>query len=128
MHKLDMPAGSTVRLTATARPDVGIHRWAVQVHGAGVATATSARVVYGSQIGGLDCEQRIDIPAQDADCRLDVSAQHATEGGEWQDDRLTILDDTPSRLDIGFFNPARSVAHPNDLLLSFAFTGPNPQT
>lgn len=128
MHKLDMPAGTTIRFTATAGPDAGIHRWAVQVHGAGIPTATPARVIYGSQIGGLDREQRIDIPAQDANCRLEVSAQHATERGEWQEDRLTILNDTPSRLDIGFFNPARSAAHANDLLLSFAFTELNPQT
>lgn len=121
MHNLDMPAGSTIRLTATARPETDVHRWAVQVHGAGAGATTPARVVYGAQIGGQDREQRVDIPAQDVDCRLEVRSQHALDDGEWRDDRLTVLDDTPSQLDIGFFNPARPGAHPNDVLLSFAF-------
>lgn len=128
MHKMIMPTGSTVRLTATAGPQTGVHRWAVQVHGVGATAATPARLVYGSQIGGQDREQRIDIPAQDIDCRLEVRGQHALDGGEWRDDRLTVLDDTPSQLDIGFFDPARAGAHPNDVLLSFAFAHPHPQT
>lgn len=128
MHKLDMPAGLAIRLIATAQPDAGVHRWAVQVHGADVETATSARIAYGSHIGGRDRDQRIDIPAQEADCRLEVSEQHATESGEWRDDRLTVLHDTPSRLDIGFFNPTRPSARDNDVLLSFSFTRPHPPT
>jgi hypothetical protein len=128
VHKLNMPAGSTIRLTATARPETGVHRWAVQVHGVSAAAMMPARIVYGSQIGGQDREQRIDIPAQDVDCRLELRGQHALDDGEWQDDRLTVLEDTLTQLDIGFFNPAHSGAHPNDVLLSFAFAHPRPQT
>lgn len=34
MHAIDMPAGSAARLTATARPDTGFHRWKVGVFAA----------------------------------------------------------------------------------------------
>jgi hypothetical protein len=128
MHELNMRAGSTIRLTATAGPETGIHRWTVQVHGVSAAATTPARVAYGSQIGGQDREQRIDIPAQDVDCRLEVRGQHALDDGEWRDDRLTVLEDAPRQLDIGLFNPARPGAHPNDVLLSFAFAHLHPQT
>lgn len=128
MRNIDMPAGATIRLTATAGADAGVHRWAVQVHGAGPTTATPVRLAYGSQIGGQDRDQRIDIPVQNVDCRLEVRVQHVADGGDWRDDKLTVLDDTPSRLDLGFFDPARPFADLNGLLLSFAFGRPSPQT
>ncbi|MFN3573679.1 MAG: hypothetical protein ACK4TR_09140 [Phenylobacterium sp.] len=31
MTSLELPAGAPVRLTATARPDRGLHRWNVEV-------------------------------------------------------------------------------------------------
>jgi len=128
MHKIDMPAGATIRLTATAGADAGVHRWAVRVHGADPTAEPHARLTYGSQIGGQDRDQRIDIPIQDVDCRVEVQAQHVAEGGEWRDDGLTVLDDTPSRLDLGFFDSAQRFADLNGLLLSFAFGRPYPQT
>jgi hypothetical protein len=127
MHKLDMPAGSTIRLMATARADVADHRWEVRVYTAG-SGAEPARLGYGSRIGVGDRDQRIDIPAQAVDCRLEVATRHVTAGGDWGDDRLTILDDAPGRLDLGFSDPSQPTAHDNDVLLSFALTGrPPPQ-
>lgn len=129
MHNLEIPAGSTLRLTATARPDAGRHRWSVQVRRGGRAATTGVtRLAFASEIGGPDRHQRIEIPPQDADCRLEVTAQHAGENGHWLDDRLTVLDDTPDQLDLGFFDARRPGAHPNDVLLSFAFTSPHPQS
>jgi len=123
MHKLDMPAGSTIRLLATARPDLAIHRWEVRVYPAG-SGPDPARLAYGSRIGDGDREQRIDIPMQDVDCRLEVSARHAAQDGAWRDDKLTIIEDAQGRLDLGFSNPSRPTAHDNDVLLSFCLTEP----
>lgn len=117
MHALDLLAGSPIRLTATARSTIGVHRWDVRV----VTSADGApRLAYGSEIGGRDCQQGVDIPAQDADCRLVVWARHTTPAG-WEDDQATITDDTPSRLQIGFSDAGSSAAQQDDLLLSFAF-------
>jgi hypothetical protein len=126
MHSLDMPAGSTMRLTATARSEVAAHRWAVRVFAAG-AGAEAPRLVYGSHIGDGDRQQRIDFPAQDMDCRLEVRARHATTGGEWADDKLTVLDEEPGRLALGFSDASQAVAHDNDVVLSFVLTD-GPQT
>jgi hypothetical protein len=129
MHALEIPAGSTLRLTATARPDAGRHRWSVEVRRGGRAAAAGPpRLVFASEIGGLDSHQRIEIPPQDADCRLEVTGQHVGENGDWLDDRLTVLDDTPDQLDLGLFDPRRPAAHPDDVLLSFACMSPHPQT
>jgi hypothetical protein len=126
MHNMNMAAGSTVRLTVTARPDAGLHRWGVHLRPVGGAAPTLPRLAYGSRVGNSDREQRIEIPAQDVDCWLEVWGSYAAAGGNWGDDRLTVIDDTPNRLEIGFSNPTRSAALLNDILLSFAFT--NPQT
>jgi hypothetical protein len=121
MHLLDLPAGSAIRLTATARPDAGVHRWAVRIFAAsGPAGDSAARLAYGSQIGGHDCEQRIDVPAQDADCRLEASSRHPVAGG-WQDDQCSVDEDTPGHLALGFSNPSSPIAQEGDVLLSFAF-------
>jgi len=122
MHSLDMPAGWTVRLTATARAAVDRHRWDVLVYGRD-APATP-RLAYGSHIGDGDCEQRIDIPAQEVDCRFEVRVRHAAVDGTWEDDWLTIVDDVPDRLDLGFSDRSQAVAHDNDVLLSFVLTSP----
>jgi hypothetical protein len=121
MHSLDMPAGSTMRLTATARSDVAAHRWDIRVFAAG-AGAEAPRLVYGSHIGDGDRQQRVDIPAQDMDCRLEVRARHATTGGDWGDDKLTVIDDASGRLDLGFSDPSHAGAHDNDVVLSFVLT------
>lgn len=121
MHKLDMPAGSTIRLTATARYEVATHRWDVRVYVAG-SGVQPARLAYGSRIGDADRDQRIDIPAQDVDCRLEIGARHARADGGWGADELTVLDEAPGRLDLGFCDPSQPAAQDNDVLLSFALT------
>lgn len=123
MHSLDMPAGSRVRLTATARADVASHRWEVRVYAAGAASA-SPRLTYGSRIGGRDREQRIDIPAQEVDCQIEVEARHATAAGGWADDKLALLNDSPGRLDLGFSDPSQPIAQADDVRLSFVHTVP----
>ena len=49
---------------------------------------------------------------------------HVADGGAWVDDRLTVIDDTPNRLEFGFSNPIRSDALPNEVVLSFTFINP----
>jgi hypothetical protein len=121
MHCLNFPAGSTIRLDATARADVGVHRWDIRVLDADAPPhGSTGRLTYGSQIGAGDCHQRVDIPAQDTDCRLEVCGRHAFDGG-WKDDRCTVEDDTPGRLLIGFSDRALPFAHKDDVLLSFTF-------
>ena len=81
MRSLDLPAGSTIRLTATARPNVARHRWDMLVFTAGGPGDAHPRLTFGSEIGGDDREQRIDVPAQDKDCRVEVTSRHAIAGG-----------------------------------------------
>jgi hypothetical protein len=87
---------------------------------AAVADTTSVRGAYGSAIGERDRDQRVDIPAQDVVCTLQVSAHHPVAGG-WTPDRCTIQDDTPSELRLGFCDAARPGATMDDVVLSFAF-------
>ena len=117
MHSIDFPAATPVRLTATARANAGVHRWDVRLVGVDDATP---RLAFGSRIGGLDCEQHVDIPAQPVDCRLEISAGHAAGGG-WEDDQGTISDDTPGLLQIGFCDARASQAQSEDVQLSFVF-------
>lgn len=119
MHSLDLPAGSGIRLTATAKAGCGLHRWGVRVIAPG-DEATSVRAAYGSAIGERDRDQRVDIPAQDVACTLQVSAHHAVADG-WTTDRCSIQDDTPGELRLGFCDAARPGATPEDVVLSFAF-------
>ena len=117
MTSLNLPAGAPVRLTATARPDRGLHRWDVEV----LAAADGApRLAFASQIGGRDIHQTIQIPPQDVDCRLGVQSRHKTAGG-WANDTASIPDDNRDRLDVGFCEAGREGALPHDVLLSFAF-------
>jgi hypothetical protein len=122
MHRLTLPAGSTIRLTATARPHVGVHRWAMRLLADDDSTLGPK---YGSKIGGYDCDQRVDVPVQDKDRRLEVSCRHAVPTG-WEDNRSSVEDDTPARLVIGYCNPSSPTARKDDVLLSFAFAHPTP--
>ena len=117
MHSLNLPAGASLRINATARPDWGLHRWGVRVLD---AASGAPRLAYGSQIGGRDLDQRIEIPPQDVDCRLEVQSSHDSVRG-WIDDRTACLDDTPDRLLIGFCDAARPGSLPADVLLTFSF-------
>jgi hypothetical protein len=112
-----LPAGASVRLTATARADGDLHRWDLLVL---AAAGGPARLTFGSWIGGRDLHQRIDIPAQDVDCRLEIQSRHQNAQG-WEDDRASPEEDTPDRLLIGFCNPSSPGARPDDVLLGFAF-------
>lgn len=117
MPDLVVPAGASVRFTATARGDRGPHRWDIAVR---PAAGGEARLTFGSRIGGRDLDQRVDIPAQDVDCRFEIQSRHETAQG-WEDDRASAEEDTPDRLSIGFCDPSRPGARPDDVLLSFAF-------
>lgn len=118
MHSLELPAGSSIGLTASARADVAIHRWDLRV----ISIANEQVLAFGSQIGGLEREQRVDIPAQRLDCRVEIFARHKTPTG-WGDDRSVVIADTPSRLEIGFCDPGLSTGERDDISLSLAFGG-----
>ena len=119
MWIIDLPAGSTVRLTATARPDAGIHRWSVKVFAADDGDAGAAsRAVYGAGIGGKDLRQLVDIPAQDTDCRLEVRSEH-TAGDDWGDDRCVVDTRRLGAIKLGFFDPNATGAAMDDVSLSF---------
>jgi hypothetical protein len=123
MHSLTLPAGASARFTATARSDGGVHRWDVHVLS---ASDGATRLTFGSRIGGRDLTQRIEIPVQNVDCRLEVHSRHEDPAG-WRDDQTACLDDTPDALQIGFCDPARPGALPDDVLFSFAFEKPASQ-
>ncbi|MGA0599380.1 hypothetical protein ACO2Q3_01600 [Caulobacter sp. KR2-114] len=120
MHSLNFPAGASIRLTVSARPDRALHRWSVRLFTADDDAGALPRVSYGSQIGGRDCEQRIDVPFQDKDCRIEVTCGHAKAGG-WQDDQARIEDDTPNLVAIAFSDGGSPASRKDDVLLSFAF-------
>lgn len=106
------PASPRERLSqASLRPTAG-------------AASASPRLTYGSRIGGRDREQRIDIPAQEVDCQIEVEARHATAAGGWADDKLALLNDAPGRLDLGFSDPSQPIAQADDVRLSFVHTVP----
>lgn len=119
MHSLDLPAGSTMRLTATARPHVAPHRWDMLVFTADGPSDAHPRLTYGSEIGGEDREQRIEVPPQDKDCRVEVISRHAIVGG-WKDDFLSLSQDLPGLLTLAFSDPSAAGAQRDDVFLSFA--------
>lgn len=125
MHSVDLPAGARMRLTATACPGTGLHHWDVRI-----LTATDEgaipRLTYGSHIGERDLDQRIDIPPQDVDCRIEIWSRHAAPSG-WEDDRCAIQDDTPEELRVGFWDAAKPGSKPDDVILSFAIGAPHPR-
>lgn len=118
MFSLSLPAGAPVRLTATARPDRGLHRWDVEVL---AAAGGAPRLTFASQIGGRDIHQTIQIPPQDVDCRLELQSRHKTVDG-WASDAPATGDDNPDRLDVGFCELGSPGARFDDVLLSFAFS------
>ena len=118
MYSLNMPIGCPVRLIATARAGADVHRWDVRVVTANGGSAP--QLSYGSRIGGLDRDQRIDIPAQGMACRLEVAASH-WNGNGWDDDRSVVSSDTPSMLELGFDAPGAPATREPDILLSFEF-------
>lgn len=120
MHNLNLSAGAAAGFTASARGDKGMHRWDVRVL---AASDGATRLTFGSWIGGRDLDQRVEIPVQDVDCRLEVRSRHETSTG-WADDGVACLDDTPDRLQIGFCDTARPGALPDDVLFSFTFGKP----
>ena len=120
IHSLDLPAGSLVRLTAAARPKVGLHRWDLRVF----SPAREPMLAFGSQIGGVDRVQHVDIPTQGLSCRLEISACHKTVDG-WEDDQGAVLEDTPNRLEIGFRDGGSIGAQADDLSLSLVFSRPD---
>ena len=105
MHDVHVPAGSGIRLTATARPKRGIHRWDLQLVSLDPAIAVEPRLVFGSQIGGAHLHQRLDIPPQATDCRLEVRSRHAVKGG-WCDDCFTVERASPAELRLGCWSAA----------------------
>lgn len=117
MPELVLPAGASLRLTATARADRDLHRWTLHerpgADGAGL-------LAFGSWIGGADVLQRIDIPAQDVERRLEVRSRHRSAQG-WADDSASYEEDAPDRLAIGFCDPSFPGARRDDVLLSFVF-------
>jgi hypothetical protein len=117
VHRLDLPARTSARFTATAQPSERVHRWEVRVLG---ARSGETRLTFASKIGGRDLRQAVDIPGQDVDCRVEVSSRHETAGG-WIEDRPSISDDDPSRLSIGFSDQADPVGQLAEVLISFVF-------
>ena len=128
MYHLALPAGSAIRLSASARPGLAVHRWDIRLLAADDpgSPTTHPRLAYGSQIGGLDCDQRISIPAQDVDCRLEVWSRHAA-GRDWSNDHCSVGEDTPSHLLLGFSRRVQSADAGDEIALSFAFE-PQPAT
>jgi hypothetical protein len=123
VHHIDLPAGSAIRLTATAGPKVGLHRWGMRLFAAHDPQPNApARPTYGSQIGEGDCEQRIDVPAQDRDCRVEVNCARAATG-RWQDQQGSVEHDTPGLLVVQFADTSASEALTDDVVLSFAISG-----
>ena len=120
MFSLDVLAGSPIRLTATARAgSLAVHRWRVRVipTAADQILSEEARISYGSQIGGDDREQHIEIPAQKVDCRFEVAASRR-DGAAWREERAAAaLTDTPDLFELGFGASTRSGER--DFLLSF---------
>lgn len=122
VHSLDLPAGSRVRLTATAQVGTGPRRWDVRLRTVG-EDSSAPRLSFGSFIGERNLDQRIDIPPQDVDCRVEILSRHAAAGG-WEDDSCTVQEDTPNEPQLAF----REAAGPglqDDLLLSFAIGAPD---
>jgi hypothetical protein len=119
MNIIDMPAGSTIRLMATARPHAGVHRWDVRLFPTpGGKADSAARPAYGSRIGGDDRQQQIDMPAQDTDCRLEISCQHRARGG-WEDDCCVAEPETPGSFRLDFCDPGAPGACQDDVSLTF---------
>ncbi len=120
MHRLELPAGSTIRFSAAARANVGSHRWDIELFAIG---QSGPHLTYGSHIDGRDRDQRVDIPAQVGDCRLEVRSRHAVANA-WDDDACFVRDDTSALLTLCYSDPASVGALLDDVVLTFAFGAP----
>lgn len=119
MRNLTLPAGTSLKFTATARPGLAEHRWRVAVLS---AADGASRLNFTSRIGGKDIDQRIDIPVQDIDCEVEILSQHETAQG-WGDDTPSTVEDTPDFLQVGFFDPTCANSQHDDVVLSFTIAG-----
>ena len=124
MYSIDVPAGCPIRLTATSRVgSVEVHRWQVRVLTADGHQSNGARLSYGSQIGGVDREQRIEIPAQHVDCSLEVVSARRN-GDRWDEEQSVASTDAAGAIRLGFVASEPLVSDEHDVLLSFDFRHP----
>lgn len=117
-----LPAGVAVELTATSSPGVlGSHRWVVDVC---VDTwepeKRETKLHYSSAVGRDEPQQRIEIPRQEVDCILRISAVHCT-GGDWEPDEPYVAVNHGGRVAIGFGAPNVTAAGPDAMVLAFHF-------
>ena len=117
-----LPAGVAVELTATSSPDVlGSHRWVVDVC---VDTwepeRRETRLHYSSAIGRDEPQQRIEIPSQEVDCVLRVSAARCA-GADWQPDEPYVAVNHGGWVAIGFGAPNVTTADRDAMVLAFHF-------
>jgi hypothetical protein len=128
MHDFVLPAGSRVRMSASAGSRTPpVHKWNLDIFGdSPLGAAQGPRLSYGSRIGGSDAEQRLDIPEQDVDCRFQVRTFHET-GADWSPSPAHIVVDTPERLAIRFGEHGSANPDVDSCVLDFHFlrTGPD---
>lgn len=121
MHSMSLPPGLGARLTIRTTPNAPkSHHWAVAVFPAGERTTSVPSLSYRSDPANLDLSREIEIPAQAADCRVEVSSRSESVQGETED-RLTVRVDAPDTLVIGVTAAGSAVSDLDDLLLSFNF-------
>ena len=75
MQRLDVPAGSVIRLTAMARADGGLHRCEIRLFGAGDPADATPRLSYRSKIRGDDRMQRIEGQAHEVLLSFDFTSR-----------------------------------------------------
>ena len=126
MYRLNVPAGSQIRLSAASDGDTQVRRWDVRMFAVDASTpALTPRLAYGSQIGGADGEQRIEIPPQDIDCWLQVDASRRFDG-VWEEDQSQVTCDTPTLLEVGFGASVSTARGDGSIVLSFQFYAARP--
>jgi len=126
MYRLDVPAGSDLRLFASAGPSTQVRRWDVRMFAADApARSWPPRLTYGSEIGGADGDQRVEIPPQDVDCWLEVGASRRI-GGFWEPDQWQVTSDTLALLELDFDGPAAPASGDSSIQLSFHFCAARP--
>ena len=124
MYRLAVPAGSKIRLSATTGRATQVRRWDVRMFPAGApAPSSTPRLSYGSRIGASDGEQRVEIPPQEIDCRLEAETSRRV-GGVWEVDQPQVTCDTPSLLELGF--GAAIAGEAGAIQLSFHFYAARP--
>lgn len=118
MHELALPSGLVARFNVTGRPGIGLHRWYVRIR---ETSSGLPRLSYGSQIGGSDLHQRVEVPPQNMDCHMSIGSTHRTKNS-WADDHLSVWPIGPSETRIGFCQLLAAGSRPDDVTLSFEFT------